>query len=224
MTLKSLYAFFASHPEGSWIPIYQNAKLLYEFVKNHNLKKYLDLGTGIGCSAAIIALAMKEKGVTDYEIHTVEQVEKCYKLAREVIPEELRKNIKFYLSDSIIWETDLIPYQHYSIYKKLPEGNFDAWVIDGPGPYLEDDKYIELPNGDVMKMLLEDKIKPGTFIVWDGRIKALKDLERYFSGNFYLIPTEEKNDFNVLERKKNPQKFEDVKISLVGELGYFKGL
>lgn len=222
MIVETLYKHFSSHKEGSWIINPQNAQLLYKFVKEHAIKRVLELGTGVGFSTSVISLALKDKGETDYEIHTIEQFEKCHKLAQELIPEELKKNITFHLAEPTIWQTEFIPYQHYSIFKELPAGDFDLWVVDGPGPFVENGKYLELPNGDVMKTLLEDKLKLGTLIAWDGRLMALKDLERYFGDNFYLVQPGNTSDFNVIERKDNVVKFDDMKLNMMKETGYLE--
>lgn len=221
MTLETLYKHFALHKEGFWVLRSQNAQLLYKFVKENSVHRVLDLGTGIGCSTAIMALAFQDKGETNYEIHTVEQFEKCYKLSQELIPEALKKNITFHLKEPVMWQTDLIPYQYYSVFKELPIGEWNLILVDGPGPFLENGKYIDFPNGDVMKMLLEDKLKPKNLIAWDGRLMALRDLERYYGDNFYLVQPSRDSDFNVIERKDNPVKFEDMKIKVMEEAGYF---
>ena len=96
MELTTLYKLFASSSEAQWIVRWDNAQELYNFVRENPVKKVLDLGTGIGCSPAIIALAFQDKGETNYEIHTVEQTQKCYDLAQKLIPEELKKNMRFY--------------------------------------------------------------------------------------------------------------------------------
>lgn len=232
MDLKSLYNSFHSHPEGSWIMRWDNAQRLYKFIKRQavqvesgkvrSLYKILDLGTGIGCSASIVALAMKNKGITDYEIHTIEQFEKCFRLAQEFIPEELKQNIKFYHIAPMTWHSDYIPYQYFSVFRLLPDIKWDFIIMDGPGPFMEEGKFLELPNGDVMKMLLENKLKPGTLIAWDGRILALQLLERFFGNNFYLVQPGQGTDFNIIERKDNPVEFDDVRLKVMTEAGYFK--
>ena len=90
MQLSSLYQYFASHPEASWIIDWHKARYLYNYIKEHPVKKILDLGTGIGATTAISALAMKNKGEENYEIHTVEQFQKCYDLSQKLIPDELK--------------------------------------------------------------------------------------------------------------------------------------
>lgn len=223
--LKSLYNSFAVHPEGQWIMQPDNAQRLYKFVKEHPVKKVLDLGTGIGLSSSIIALALKEKGETDWHIDSVEQYEKCVKLAGDLIPEELKQGITIHQSKVTTWQTEQIPYQYFSTYESLPEGDYDLIVNDGPAPFVTEGHFVELDNGTVTKMLLEGKLKPGTFIVWDGRLNALKTLERYFGDNFYLVqPAGPVSDFNVIERKDNQVQFRDLRMEAMQETSYFKGL
>lgn len=225
MTLQNLYKYYHSHPESKWIMSWENTQLLYKFVREHPVKKILTLGTGIGLSDAVIALALKDKNEPqidsiNHQIDTLEPFEKCFKLAQELMPEKLKINIKFHRIDPIVWNTDKIAYQNFANFKEIPDNDYEMILVDGPGHWLtEDGHYLELPNGDVMKMLIEGKLKPNTYIVWDGRIQALKTLERYFSDNFYLIP--EKGDFNVIQRKDNSTVFSDTKKETMKEAGYF---
>ena len=223
MTIKTLYRHFYQHPEGNWIVIWENAEQLYNFILETPVKKVLDLGTGIGLSSSIVALALKDKGETDYHIDTVEQYDKCVKLANEIIPEELKKNITIHKSETEAWSTDIIPYTYFSVYKTLPGWDYDIIIQDGPAPWKEEEKYIDLPNGTIHKGLIEGKLKPGTFIVWDGRLVALNLLERYFEYNFYIIkpPKSPTTDFNVIQRKDNELKVGDWKMERVAQLGYF---
>ena len=223
MQLSSLYQYFASHPEADWIIDWHKARYLYNYVKEHpEVKRVLDLGTGIGATAAIVALALKNKGEQDYEIHTVEQFQKCYDLAQKLIPNELKEHTTFHLSKPIVWNEERIPYHYFSIFEKLPEGDFDLVLVDGPGPWEADGHYIDLPNGDVMKMLIEGKLKTGNLIAWDGRIQAGKLLERFFSENFYLAFSGEGTNFRILEVKEPEAKFLDDEFEGIKMGGYFK--
>src|SRR3990167_7340608 len=98
MTLKNLYTLFAKHNESKWIMQPYNAQLLYQFVKEHSIKNVLDLGCGIGCSASVIALALKDKGEGGH-IDSVEQFDKCIKIANELIPQELKEYITIHKSE-----------------------------------------------------------------------------------------------------------------------------
>lgn len=223
MKLSTLYKHFANHPEGGWIMEWPNARQLYNHVKETQPKNILDLGTGIGCTAAVVALALENTGVKDYQIHTVEQTQKCYDLAQHLIPDELKKNTHFYQKNPIVWETEQIPYYHFSIFESLPDGEWDLIITDGPGPWVEDEKYIELPNADVMKMLLEGKLKKGAQIAWDKRLPAIKLLERYFSDNFYLVRQNfNPIPFHVLEVKDPEPKYRDERLEQMQSAGYFQ--
>lgn len=221
MKLNNLYNIFSNHKEGKWVLQPPNPQLLYEFIKTHRIKKVLDLGMGIGCSSAIIAQALKDKGETDFHIDGVENFDKCIKIANELIPSDLKEHITIHKSEAKIWYNDKIPYQPFSIFETLPENDYDFILIDGPGNWTEDGKYIEFPNGDVMKMLIENKIKAGAYIAWDGRLQAFRLLERYYSDNFFLARPSQRDDFNVLERKSNELSYKDEKLENMKLAGYF---
>lgn len=223
LNLRVLYNYYAKHPESKWIMQSDNVPQLYSFIKKNNFKKILDLGTGIGCTTAIIALSLEEKGVKDYEIHTVEQYDKCRKIAEEIMPKVLKKNVIFHTSDIVVWNTENIPYHNFLTYKELPEGDFDLILVDGPGDFIENEKCINLLSGDILKIHIEDKIKPGTTIAWDGRIQSIQTVEAFYSDNFYLIPTSFNGHFNVIERKEGAVCFRDSRYEGMKKMGYFKG-
>ncbi len=138
MTLKVLYQLFANHPEGAWIMRPDNAQKLYEFIKESKIEKVLSLGTGIGLSDAVISLAWKDKGVKGH-IDSIEQYDKCIKIAQELIPAELKDCIQIHKSEPEVWSTPEMPYQFFSVYKTLPEppeGGWELIVNDGPSPFL----------------------------------------------------------------------------------------
>ena len=39
LNIKSLYNLFAKHPEGRWIMEAPNSQILYQFIKEHPIKK-----------------------------------------------------------------------------------------------------------------------------------------------------------------------------------------
>lgn len=225
MTLKALYSIFASHKEGRWIMVWENIQSLYDFISKNPIKRILDLGTGIGCSAAVVALALADKGEIEYHIDSIEQFDKCVTIANQLIPEELKSHIIIHKIPAIVWQTPEIPYQYFSNYEYLPGGQWDLLINDGPAPWEENGKYIELFNGTIFQMVLLDKIRPGVFVMYDGRIAALNLLERYFGDNFYLVkPLESKQRFNIIQRKDNAVHCEDSKFFSMKETGYFEGL
>ena len=224
MKIESLYKLFKSHPESNYIMEYQNVVLLYKFIKNNPIKRILDLGTGLGLSASVCALALKDKGETDYHIDSLEQFDKCIKIADKLIPLELKEHITIHKSETKVWQHPKIPYQFFSNYETLPEGDYDLIINDGPCFWLEGDTFVDLPNGTITEIM--DRIKPGTFIAWDGRIHALQLLERYFADNFELYRSNQRgDDFNVLRRLDTPQNFRDDRLKGIKDTStFFKGL
>lgn len=221
-TLKSIYNVFSHHEESRWIMQPENAQALHSFVKAHPIKHVLELGTGIGLSTAIIAYSLEEKGVTDYVIHTVEQSEKCLALAKQLIPLEFQKRIVFHLSEATTWKPYFLPNTELSIFEKLPDDSFDLVLVDGPGPWLKGEHLVDLDNGDVIKLLLEEKLKPGALVAWDGRVHALQLVERYFGDNFYFVPTASyAGRMNVIERKGNVVQCRDDKLESMRLDHYF---
>lgn len=225
MELKELYQVFAKHPEQQWIMQAENVQQLYNFTKKHPIKRVLDLGTGIGTSVSIVALALKNKGEIDFHIDTIEQSDKCIAVAKELVPKELQEHITFHKSEAVTWESTLMPHQTFSTYENIPEGDYDLIINDGPSPWLDKDgHYIDLPNATVTELLLKDKIKPGAFVAWDGRQHMVSILERYFSDNFYLArPANlQRDDLNILKRKDNPVNFRDERLEAMKNSTYFK--
>ncbi len=201
----------------------ENASRLFKLITdNPSIKRVLDLGTGIGLSSAIAALALKTSGREGCHIETVDQFDKCIRIAKNLIPVDLQAIINFNKAEAVTFESSLIPRQVFSVYDRLPEGEFDLIVNDGPSPFMQGEAYLDLPNGTVVDLLLSDKLKAGTLIAFDGRLTSLSLVERFFSDNFYLTkPSIGRGDFNVIERKDNPVLFVDQKLEGMKEMGYF---
>ncbi len=219
--LQDLWLKFAQHPEGKWIIDQFDAQILYKIINEHPIKRVLDLGTGIGCAISVMALALEDKGEKDYEIHGVEQYDKCVILANELIPKEFKSHITIHKGETQAWIHPQIPYRPYSVFKEIPEGQWDLILVDGPGPWMEKDVWVDLPNGDVMKMLQEGKgIHKGTCIAWDERMEAFKTLDRYYGHHFFV--TNPNPNFNFLESKDDVFKFEDFKLNEAKKKGYLE--
>lgn len=225
MNLKTLYSLFKQSKESDWVMEFPNCVALYKFCKEHDIKRVLDLGTGIGVSSAFIALALNEKGV-DYHIDSIEQFDKCVDLAPKLIPQELQKNLTIHKSNAVVWADPKAPTVLYSVYETLPpepENGWDLIVNDGPSFWRENDYLVDLPNGTITKLLLKGKIKPNTFIVWDGRLSMLSLLEKYYSDNFeiYRPARPNQDDMNILRRLDNEPKFQDEKLKVMLEQTVF---
>lgn len=226
MKLQALYGHFKKNKESRWIMQPENAARLYRLVKDRPIKRVLELGTGIGLSAAVVALAMIDKGEKEGVIDTLEQNEKCIDLAIKMIPKDFHESVKIniFKAGVKLWSTEHIPHHEFSIYDEVPEGEYDLILNDGPSPFLENGHYIDLPNGTVHKMLLEEKIKTGTLVAYDGRVQSFSLLERFFSKCFFLVkPSQGGRDFNLIERKEGPVVVEDHNLEAMKLLGYFDG-
>ncbi len=65
-------------------------------------------------------------------------------------------------------------------------------------------------------MLLANKIKPGTFVAWDGRQSMLSLLERFFCDNFELYRSNQRgDDFNILRKLDALVTFKDDKLQMM---------
>ncbi len=92
--LRALYARFASSPDGARIIAFCNAKKVHRLIKKLRPRRVLELGTGIGASAAFIADALPEGGV----LTTLEQNEKYCRIARAYSRAPAEKNRNYFLA------------------------------------------------------------------------------------------------------------------------------
>jgi hypothetical protein len=125
----------------------------------------------------------------------------------------------------VAWTTDKMPHLTFSTYDSLPEEEYDLIINDGPSPFLENGFYLDLPNATITKLLIEEKIKVNSFVVWDGRQHMLTHLERYYGENFELYrPAQKGDDMNILKFLGYPVIYEDAKHkAMLEESNYFKG-
>jgi len=199
--LASLYSIFKRSPEARWILGKTECLRLYKLIKQYRPKNILELGLGIGASAAVIALASDANA----KITSMEQYEKCVRIAKELIPQELQKKINMVYSEPYAFKNDKISrYQYFSGYKNLPygAGPFDFILMDGPGGWVESDQLVKVPNGDIINLL--PCMAPGCKILIDGRKSAVELYERFLSN--YLRTVEKAHNYTAMERLPRPLK------------------
>lgn len=195
--LKQVYDLFLHSPENQWILGNQEAVLLYELIKKYKPSHILELGTGIGASTAVMALASDASA----KITTLEQFTKCINIAKSLIPDNLQKKINFVQSDPYAFKNDTISkYIYFSGYKNLPSSSFDFILVDGPAGWLEDGKFVSLTNGDIINLLPHMKI--GGKILIDNRKQVVLMLKKYL-GNYVAILEMTKRT-TVFERTNKP--------------------
>lgn len=171
MSLNELYKIFTSSKHSQWIIDAQDVDRLVKVVQLIDAKEILECGTGIGASTAVLAYATKGK------VTTLEQYDKCIKIAKELIPQELQGKIEFVKSDPEVYSIPEIKYHYFSAYKEIPFKMYDLVFIDGPSPFLEEESLVNLPNGDIFTLL--NNIKPGGYVYVDGRREAVKLMDRH---------------------------------------------
>ena len=184
--LENLWVRFYNHPEGKWIMKIQEAMRLHETVKKYQPSQILELGTGIGCSTAIMAAAL-ENG----RIMTVEQNPRLIEIAKEMIPFELKQHIQFEHSPvSVVRPLNMIdPFRGWSAYLNFPWVNWDFVVVDGPGPFMisvKGEQYcVDLPNGDII--ILMARLQAGAKVYVDKRKETVNLYKRFLGWYLDLL-------------------------------------
>ena len=190
---------------------------LSRVITKYRPKRILDLGTGIGGSTACMARASRGKAFID----TVEQLEKCIRIARELIPAKYLSHISFHHSEVEIVEFPEIPYRHFIRYQNLPQGDWDLVVIDGPWLKFEKDKLIDLPAADIFALL--PQLKEGCLIYLDGRLELKSVIKRFYHSYLEVEEEEEEEDrFTIWKRNTKPfSGLDDALLEKMKTFGYF---
>lgn len=220
--LENLWLQFSTHPQGHWIMKMDMISKLCSLVQQYKPAQILDLGTGIGASAACMSAVSDNT-----HILSVEQNEKLVALAQELIPHDLKQKISFHYSPATAVKPipSIDPFRYWSCYVDIPWSEYNFIVIDGPGPFILKDSLADLPNGDIIWML--SKMTPGTKIFLQGRLDTRKLYKRFLG--WYLDVTEESNDYCLFERSKEQLnedlsnfKNSDITRGFLIERGYFQ--
>lgn len=179
--LMRLHRIFAASPHGAHIVSWKDARKIYRTVQSCRARRILDLGTGIGASAAFVAAALSEDGV----VWSVEQEPLFAEEAKRLIPPDFLK--KIYISVSPVYSFTT-PYALGHIvagYRTLPlEGApFDFVLIDGPGAFDENGVRARFPSGDLFNLLPHLAPRCTIFIDRRSRSAALYEqaLGRFFT-------------------------------------------
>ena len=225
--IDNLGLLFQSSEHGNWIMKASQIVRLSETVKKYNPKHILELGTGIGCSTAVLAFS------SEASIYTVEQNQKCIDIAKKLIPATLQERIYFRKATPRVFIAPQInPYVSWSSYEEFDWHGYDFCLVDGPGPWMtkvevggqEWETMAELPNGDVLNLL--PKMSEGTIVYVDGRKIATSLYNRHL-GN-YLEYLEGDREYAIFRRtsKQLNQDYsnyenQDVSKDLLTKKGYF---
>lgn len=173
--IKEVWQRFASHKEGKWVMSLDDCFNLARFAIEYKPKRILDLGTGIGLSAAILRKVLPEA-----EIVSVEQFPKCIDIAREML-QAYGGNVDIRHSAAHKFSLEGIGGQEMMGYKELPDGEWDMVIIDGPGPFKQEDGSVvnsaTTACGDIFKVV--NNIKEGGIVYIDGRKVTVDTINRF---------------------------------------------
>ena len=198
--IDNLGLLFQSSEHGQWIMKAGNIVKLHEKLKEFNPKHILELGTGIGCSSAVMAFSCPEAS-----IYTVEQKQKCIDIAKKLIPKGLQERIYFRKADpQAVVVPQVNPFVSWSMFSDFDWHGYDFILVDAPSGWITklniNGKYWEtmadLPNGDVINLL--PKMSPGTIVYVDGRKPTTRLYNRHL-GN-YLEKLEEDTGYAIYRR------------------------
>ena len=198
MPLEQYHRYY-NHPEGKWIISWDDCERLQGYVREYKPKEILDLGSGIGASTYILAEASE-----DGKILAIEQSEKCIRVAKELMPSQFLSRITFEHHPAIVFQIDKMPFEYFSGFQDLPQGDWDMVIIDGPGFFISNGLLVKITNGDIFKLI--QKMKEGCIVYIDGRKDTVAYLRRYIIHYFDVLGVD--NDLQkgwvALRRNKVP--------------------
>lgn len=116
---------------------YSDYWLLYQYIRSIKPKEVLECGTGV--TTIIIAHAIRDNDTRDKvrgRVTSMEDIEKCYHGARELVPKHLEKYVDIVLSPKV---EDVYCIFRGVRYKDVPERSYEFVFIDGPGTHAPSD-------------------------------------------------------------------------------------
>ena len=198
--IDNLGLLFQSSEHGQWIMKAGNIVNLHEKIKQFNPKHILELGTGIGCSTAVMAFTCPEASV-----YTVEQNQKCIDIAKKLIPAGLQERIYFRKANPRVFIAPQVnPLVNWSSYDEFDWHDYDFILVDGPSGFHTKvqigDKvwstFADPPNGDIINLL--PLMKEGTIIYVDGRKVSTRLYNRHLQN--YLERIEGDKTYEIYRR------------------------
>lgn len=216
--LESLWHQFNNTSSGQWIMKPEELILLHDKLKLYQPKQILELGTGIGCSTALMAFTCLEA-----HIYTVENNQKCIDLAKKLIPEKFQERIYFRKAEVGVIKPQfkINPLVYWSGFGEFDWKHYDFVLIDGPGPFLTQIKeketgeiwetLAELPNGDIIFFL--PLMKEDTIVYVDKRKINVLLYDRHFSHYLDKIDSGPKHTIYKRTAKKLSKDLSDFENS-----------
>lgn len=195
-------------PEAKWTIKLNDAMNIARYAIEQKPKRILDLGTGIGTSSA-----MAKYSYPVAEVVSVEQFSRVREIAEKNL-KRMNVAVKTEHCEPELFTLKETPGITFSGFKGLPKGKWDMVIIDGPGPFKHEGVVVEMPNGDVFRIL--NDINTGAIVYVDGRKDAVKLMMRYLSPYLKLVVSSPSTAGFV--RTEKPYSPEEVKDGLLESL------
>ena len=190
---------FQRSPEAGWAIAENDVLQLYRLVLTNKPEHVLELGTGIGLSTAVVALALKKLGRG--QVVSLEQLPKCIEIANALIDRALKPFVKIIHTRPTIFRIEAISKWIYFCgydWKPMPDQQFDFVFIDGPSGWIQDGELVSLDAGDIFRLL--PHLAPGAKVYIDGRRSTVKKIRRYLGR--YLALVKRDTEFALFERTR----------------------
>jgi hypothetical protein len=190
VSLEELYQFYRVRPHSDCILNLENAQRLYELILEHQPRLAIDLGTGLGFSAAVMASAMQVIGSGN--IISIENDLAYQRQAVRHLPGSLRPYVRFH-------HRGLAPHQHlgepwqcYSGVEESTPNPIDFVLLDGsPQSYgrlnsstSATDVYFT-PTCDIMH--LQHGLRNGALVFIYGRVATVNALYKALDPRFTWV-------------------------------------
>lgn len=195
--LRELSDIFRRAPESGWTVASDDALRLFRLVLRLQPERILELGTGIGFSAAVMAAALERTGRG--RITSLEQLPKCIDIAGTLIPPRLLRRVEIIHAPPEVFRIErLSRWIYFCGYRWTPQpgDRFGLVVVDGPAGWVESGELVSLDSGDIFRLL--PSILPGGMVYVDGRRATVKRIKRYLRR--YLRFTEGTSEYAIFVR------------------------
>jgi len=175
--MYDLYYRFRNHKTGDWIIGENDAIDIYRLIKKYKPYRILDIGTGIGASAAIARFCAPDTA----KVITIEANQNCIDIAKELIPKNW--NIEILQRDMEVFEAEGIPDRRFLSHQNLPQEPFDFVIADNGGYVIKDNKMTGVEEYlDFVRL----NLRKGALVYVDGCKYVKKIIKRFYSKNFEI--------------------------------------
>jgi len=179
---KLLYQYFAAHDESLHIVSELDAAILYNLVLKYKPKNCIDLGSGLGTSAAMVAHAMERNSFG--RVKSFEQLEWMADEAKKIIDYKKIPRVSIKQAECVV---EKYFGQDFACYEYEYDEQVDMVIVDGPfhlsnikKPKSHYEKI--LPNGDLFRLL--PYLNKGAIVFVDARLSSVAAYRKYLRKDF----------------------------------------